>query len=109
MNDIRNFIIFTVMLALIAGPINSQNPPQCTCPTEIEVDEQPTAYYESTCATHWSVYVPIGAIIAAAIWMGIADKHHEEESSIYYHGSTIGTGRSYNTSFTTSSPAGFSH
>lgn len=39
------------------------------------------AYAQSSCSAHWSAYVPIALVVAAAIWFGVADGKSDDSSS----------------------------
>jgi hypothetical protein len=44
-------------------------------------DNSGEAYSQSSCSAHWSAYVPIAVMIAAAIWFGVADGKSDDSSS----------------------------
>lgn len=92
----------TTLMVTLVQPMHSQEPYYEEAPTYAPQDayyEDSSAYYGGARAAHWSAYVPIGALIAAAIWMGVADTHHANDGSSY-----SGHSRSYH-----SHSAGYSH
>lgn len=85
MERIRIFVIFTMLLTLTTTSIQCQ-------PADFQEDgNYGSAYLESNQAAHWSAYVPIGIMVVAAIWFGVADRHHEHESSSSSRSSSSGS------------------
>lgn len=91
----KKLIILCMIVTYATSPIYSQetieNGVCIECP---ETDtEEASAYYGATRAAHWSAYVPISALIVAAICLGFADRNHKNpcKNDSFYHGNTIGT------------------
>ena len=40
-----------------------------------------SAYMQGARTAHWSAYVPLTILVGAAIWFGIADRHHSHHHS----------------------------
>jgi hypothetical protein len=78
MMKIYKFFVFTLIFAFASTSIQGQEyceetGMECECP----------AYVEGSRTAHWSIYVPIAIIVAAAIWFGIADRN-DCKSDYYY-------------------------
>lgn len=74
MKKIQKWIALTLLLSLSITSIHGQDEFQ------YEEDFSP-AYMESTQTTHWSAYIPIGVLVAAAIYFGVADQNDTYSSS----------------------------
>lgn len=75
MKKFRPLVTLALALTLATSSIhgqdcNDQVDPNCSC-----------AYAESSHTAHWSAYVPIAVIVAAAIWFGMADQKKEKHNS----------------------------
>ena len=66
-------MLLTLFFAILTSSIHGQTPVQ-----EENYDE---AYMESYHSAHWSIYIPIAAYAAAAIFLGIADTTHTEHNA----------------------------
>lgn len=74
MKKFRSFITLTIALTLATSSIYGQD-------CNNQVDNCSCAYAESSHTAHWSIYIPIAALVAAAIWFGMADQKHEKHNS----------------------------
>ncbi len=82
MEKLRKWVALTLLFTLVATSIQGQ-------PTYIQQDDNTysSAYEDSSRTAHWSAYVPIGIMVAAAIWFGVADTSNSDDSSSYgYYG-----------------------
>lgn len=84
MRKLQTWVALTLLLALATPSIQAQ-------PAYVQDDETCCSAYNNSChAAHWSAYVPIGLIVAAAIVFAIADQNHKEESTYSQSGTTTG-------------------
>ncbi len=76
------FLIMTMTCTLVNGKIQAQEGVSCcsemACANQEECGD---AYAENGRTAHWSAYIPITLMIAAAIFFGFADKKHDKCSS----------------------------
>lgn len=91
MKRLRQWIILTLFFTCTATSIQAH---------EMDQEEYPScgeAYIQSSHTAHWSVYVPITILIAAAIYFGIADQknrgHHHSSDSQDALGSIVNSKR----------------
>jgi hypothetical protein len=75
MNILQRWIGLTLALTLAFSSLHGQ---QDCCQAD---DAYSSAYAQSCDTTHWSVYIPIAALVGAAIWFGLADGYDNNESS----------------------------
>jgi hypothetical protein len=75
MNILQKWIGLTLALTLAFSSVRGQ---QVCCQGD---DTYSPAYEQSCDTTHWSVYIPIAALVGAAIWFGLADGYDNNESS----------------------------
>lgn len=81
MKTLRSFIAFTLILVSTTTSVCGQ-PPCCDQP--ICCDQSDVccpAYEEGSNSAHWSVYIPIAALVGAAIWFGMADNKKDKNNS----------------------------
>lgn len=71
MKIFQKLILATTMISL---PLHCQE----ACEDYSSCDS--SAYYDCGRAAHWSAYVPIAALLVAAIWLGFADNKHTRAS-----------------------------
>jgi hypothetical protein len=107
MEKLRKSIALTLLFTLAMTSLQGQS-------TYNEVDNAYSpAYMESNYTAHWSAYVPIGVMIAAAIWFGIADRKHDDTSSSSgSHSSSSRSGYSHSsrsTYYNSSTTSTYSH
>jgi len=76
MNIWQRVITTTLIFAISTATTYGQND---TCQEEAEC--YPSAYEESSRTTHWSVYIPVAAIVGAAILFGLADAKQKKHAS----------------------------
>lgn len=74
MTKLHRLFILTLLFAFVTTSIQGQN----SCCDE--VTECGSAYTEGAQTAHWSVYIPIAILVAAAIWFGVADRDHSTDS-----------------------------
>lgn len=75
MKKLRPLVALTLALTLATSSIYGQD-------TFYQEDtDYSSAYVESNNTAHWSAYIPIVILVGAAIWFGIADRHHEHHDS----------------------------
>ena len=72
MKKIRSIVALTLAFTCTISSIYSQDPYQ---------EDYSSAYVESSHTAHWPAYIPITLLVAAAIWFGAADQHHERHHS----------------------------
>ena len=74
MEKLHKWVALTLILTFMTTSIYGQS-------LEYQNDEDyGSAYTESSHSAHWSAYVPIGVMVVAAIWFGIADQKHNNIS-----------------------------
>lgn len=74
MQTMRSTILMTLICSFMTLSLQAQEPP-------VEYnDSYSAAYAESGHVTHWSVYIPVVALVAAAIWLGFQDGSHSNRS-----------------------------
>lgn len=74
--SIYPLLIFFVLTMMINRPAHSQdNPEYYSNNYDCYYYGKCPAYCDSCRAAHWTAYVPIVALVAAALWLGYADKH----------------------------------
>ena len=84
MQKFRKLILAILSMTLLMSSVHGQeNIYQEALPEAMITCESTPAYCEGIQAAHWSVYVPIGALIVAAVWLGFADKQHGDCYSSY--------------------------
>ncbi len=75
----RSLIAFAIALSIATMPVCGQYQPHLD-----DEESCSSAYTESSRSAHWSVYVPIVALVGAAIWFVAADgkqvKHDSNDS-----------------------------
>lgn len=79
MNQLRQSMIIVLCIMFTLSSLQGQE----ICHQEKEEEEVCSeAYLQSSYTAHWSVYIPITLLVAAAIYFGLADqKHHDPSSS----------------------------
>lgn len=79
----KKLTVFTTLCALIAGSLHSQevDSGRGYYPDASESTFNDSAYADSVYSAHWSAYVPITVLIAAALFFGAADKNRSSNSS----------------------------
>lgn len=75
MRIIHPFITLATAFALVTSSVHSQS--ECTP----EDGNYSCAYNESSHSAHWSIYIPIAALVGAAVWFGVADCKKEKYDS----------------------------
>lgn len=75
MKKFRLFTALTLTLTLATCSIYSQD-----CAEQAEGNYS-CAYTDGSHTAHWSAYIPVAALVAAAIWFGVADQTHEKHNS----------------------------
>ena len=83
----KKMTILTLFFAIMTSSIQGQEPELEEC--------YDSAYMESCQSAHWSIYIPIAAYAAAAIFLGIADSKHSEH---YAHSRSDALGPAGNSS-----------
>lgn len=73
---LRKLVTLTLLFALMATSLQGQDPD--TGMNDNSDENTASAYQESVHAAHWSIYIPIGIYVAAAIFLGIADTKHSQ-------------------------------
>lgn len=73
MQPFRSIVLATLLVAFINFSVFAQDPP-------FQTQEYSTAYAESSHVTHWSVYIPVAALIAAGLWLGAQDGVRSKKS-----------------------------
>ena len=77
MQILRKWTTLALVFALTITSVQSQ---------PLQVEEEPpysAAYTQSHQAAHWSAYIPIGIMVAAAIWFGVADQQPNNSDSSF--------------------------
>ena len=67
----RKITTLTLLLAVATCSVQGQESTADCCEAQASCAE--SGYMESVHAAHWSIYIPIGVYVAAAIFLGIAD------------------------------------
>lgn len=75
METLRKLVTLMLLFALATTSIYGQDT------NDVDDETVGSAYAEGSHAAHWSAYIPIGAIIIAAIFLGVADRDHKSASS----------------------------
>ncbi len=75
MKKLNPWIVLTLLLTMTISSLQSQEN------NENDADYS-SAYQESSHTAHWSIYIPISILVAAAIYFGIADQN--DSRSDYY-------------------------
>jgi hypothetical protein len=73
----KKFMLLTLFFAILTSSIQAQTPAQ----TPVQEESYDEAYMESYHSAHWSIYIPIAAYAAAAIFLGFADTKHSEHNA----------------------------
>lgn len=81
METLRYWVTLTLVFTLVMTSIHGQSAYDEEDPPSSEENTYSSAYMQSYQTAHWSAYVPIGIMVAAAIWFGIADRKHDDASS----------------------------
>lgn len=92
MHTLRKLMLLTLLFALATTSIQAQEGSYSPNLYETPDENYGNAYQQSSRAAHWSAYVPLTALIVAAILFGLADRnhhhnHHSSSGSSSHYGS----------------------
>jgi hypothetical protein len=75
MEKLHKLVTLTLLFTIVTTSIQAQD-------ADDQSDENySSAYVQSSHAAHWSVYIPIAILVVAAVYLGLADEKHSNDSS----------------------------
>jgi hypothetical protein len=101
MQTMRSVILATLLLTSLTFSLPAQDPP-------FHTEEYSEAYADSSHATHWSVYIPVVTLVAAALWLA-AQNESDSKGSVGGNGSLADSKSHYSSKQKSYSTGSYSH